>query len=142
MFAVQVNVSLQIGRAITLAVCGLSPRRPDFHSRSVYMKFVLDKVGPGQVCFLILRLPPVNTPLFPAHFHLQGQTGADCEPYKKRCSFGNRSAFKVLNVPGASLGIKYCLISTFSFFQGIERHRHINFRIPCASGIRNYDPHC
>lgn len=77
---VQVNISLQIGRAITQAVAGLSSRRPDFHSRSVYVRFVLDKAGPGQVFLRIFRLSPVNTPLFPAHFPLQGQRGADCEP--------------------------------------------------------------
>ena len=108
---VQVNVSLQIGRAINQAVVDLSPWRPDFHSRSVNVRFVLDKAEPGQVCLRILRLSPVNTPQFPAHFHLQGRRCVACEPYKKQCSFGNRrasdrkvlslSVFKGLNVPGA-----------------------------------------
>jgi hypothetical protein len=108
---VQVNISLQIDRVMTQAVAGLSTRRPDFHSRSVYVRFVLDKAEPRQVCLLIIRLSPVNTPLFPAHFHLQGQRDVACEPYKKQCSFGNRraldrkvfslSVFKALNVPGA-----------------------------------------
>lgn len=43
------------------SVAGLSPRRPDFDTRPVYVRTVVDKVALGQICLPVLPFSPVTT---------------------------------------------------------------------------------
>ena len=61
--------------------CGLSPRRADFDARSIYVRFVFDKVAVGQVSVRVLRstlsawFHPCSIVIFTYTIPLAGQTG-------------------------------------------------------------------
>ena len=87
------------------SVVGLSPRWPNFDTRSVHMRFIVDKVALWQVFLPALLFSPVSIipPILHTHLHLI------CCPYQdKRVKPGNLSKkkqFSLINL-GALTGYR------------------------------------
>jgi hypothetical protein len=82
-----------------MVVTGLSPRRMAFHSRSVHVRFVTNKVAVGQVFLGVLRFSPVSTmpPMLHTGPHLHvvltsRANGRSLKTTQKTMLFGNRGA--------------------------------------------------